>query len=147
MTAGKNILLGLLVVFVAILGYFVLKGKVSIPLYPSTSSRTLTVNLNELGGSGEKGTAKITETSGKVMVTLDLSGAPQGVSQPAHIHKGACPGVGEILYSLSFPKDGKSETTLNLSLDNFLKDLPLAVNVHKSASEAKVYFSCGDIKP
>lgn len=113
-----------------------------------TTSQTpgeIKINLEEETDSGESGTATIKEVEGKTMVVLDLTGAPKGVTQPAHIHEGSCPGVGAIKYPLTSVVDGKSETTLDVGLDQLLSEVPLAINVHKSVAEAKVYVSCGDI--
>lgn len=118
------------------------------PTTPTTTGLTVTVNLAAQNNSGESGTATLTEMEGgKTKVVLNLSGAPQGIVQPAHIHAGACPNPGAVVFPLTFPTNGQSETILDVSLrDGILGRLPLAVNVHKSASEANVYFSCGDIK-
>lgn len=147
---GKNSVLVVLVVLLIVLGgiYFIFWGgkeKPKIPFLPSTPKPSLTLKLDELGGSKEYGTATLKEESGKLTVILELNGAPGGVSQPAHIHKGACPGVGEVVYPLTNLVNGKSETTINTTLEEMYSQLPLAINVHKSTSEAKVYFSCGNI--
>lgn len=105
----------------------------------------ITIQLNEENNSGELGTATLKDTEGKIMVTLNLTGAPKGVAQPAHIHEGSCPGVGAVKYPLTSASDGRSETTLNISLEKLLSQLPLAVNVHKSASQAGVYIACGNL--
>lgn len=105
----------------------------------------ITIQLNEENNSGELGTATLKDTEGKVMVALNLTGAPKGVAQPAHIHEGSCPGVGAVKYPLTSASDGRSETTLNISLEKLLSQLPLAVNVHKSASQAGVYIACGNL--
>lgn len=103
------------------------------------------VNLAEQNDSGEYGTATLTEVDGKVHVVLSLTGAPQGVTQPAHIHLASCANIGGVVYPLTFPVNGVSETTLDVTLDGLLEQLPLALNVHKSATEADVYVACGDI--
>ena len=143
----------MIVVAVAILGFMMLQGqkpKVT-PRVTETPSPTpamsegVTINLKEQNESSESGTASLVEKDGKVMVTLNLTGAAEGVVQPAHIHMGSCPNVGEVKYPLTSPVDGKSETTLEVSLDQLKGDTPLAINVHKSASEAKIYVACGDL--
>lgn len=113
---------------------------------PSASPNEVTVTLSEQNNSKESGTATLMEVDGKVKVTLKLTGVPSGVAQPAHIHTGACPDVGAVKYPLTSPVDGMSETTLDLTLTQLKSELPLGINVHKSAAEAKVYVSCGDLK-
>ncbi len=111
----------------------------------SAPSSEVVVNLAIQNNSTESGTATLKEEGGKVKVTLKLTGAPAGVTQPAHIHVGKCPDVGAVKYPLTSPVDGMSETTLDVTLAQLKSELPLGINVHKSAAEAKVYISCGDI--
>lgn len=111
----------------------------------SSMTRSYSVNLSEQNDSGEYGTATLREEGGKVKVTLSISGAPQDVTQPAHIHMGSCPEVGAVKYPLTFPINGTSETTLDTTLDQLKSQLPLSINVHKSAEEAKMYVACGDL--
>lgn len=112
---------------------------------PATAAEPLTIPLMAQSNSGESGFATLTEEGGKVKVSLIISGEPDGVEEPAHIHLGACPKPGEVKYPLTPVADGISETTLGIPLATILSGLPLAVNVHKSAAEAKVYVACGDI--
>jgi hypothetical protein len=103
-----------------------------------------TVTLSEENGSGETGTATLEEVNGKVQVTVALSGYPtDGTPQPAHLHVGACPGVGAVKYPLTPIVGGASVTMLDVSLSDLKAQLPLALNVHKSAKEAGVYTACG----
>jgi len=111
----------------------------------TTMPEKVTVILASQNNSGESGTATLEETAGKVKVTLNLTGAPAGVTQPAHIHTGTCANIGGVLYPLTFPVDGVSETTLNVTLAQLKEQMPLALNVHKSQAEASVYYSCGDL--
>lgn len=113
---------------------------------PAPSARTITVPLSSQNNSGESGTATLTDVNGKTNVVIAVSGAPSGVTQPAHIHTGTCAAIGAVTYPLTFPVNGKSETTLNVSLDTLLGQLPLAINIHKSVAESSVYVACGDIK-
>ena len=112
---------------------------------PSAVMTDITVTLSEQNKSGEVGTATLSEVDGKVKVTLNLTGAPADVTQPAHIHVGACPDVGAVKYPLTSPVNGVSETMLDVTLAQLKSELPLGINVHKSAKEASVYVSCGDL--
>lgn len=112
---------------------------------PSATPSEISVTLSGQNKSGESGTATLMEVEGGVKVTLKLTGAPAGVTQPAHIHVGACPDVGAVKYPLTSPVDGMSETMLDVTLATLKSELPLGINVHKSATEAKVYISCGDL--
>ena len=113
-------------------------------LYQNPSNK-MTITLAAQNNSGESGNAVLEENNGQTMVTLALDNAPAG-PQPAHIHIGACPEPGAVVYPLTNVVNGASKTSLNLSLADLRAQLPLAVNVHKSPAEAKVYFACGDLK-
>lgn len=149
---NKNLLIGIVVLVVVFVGYRMFSNKQQTTPAPSTPEVTaspspseVVINLAAQNQSSESGTATLAEVNGKVKVTLKLTGAPAGVAQPAHIHAGACPNVGAVKYPLTFPVDGMSETVLDVTLAELKSQLPLGVNVHKSAAEAKIYVSCGDL--
>lgn len=113
---------------------------------PEEMRSKVTITLSELNGSGESGTAILEEVDGKVTVTVNLTGFPaDGVSQPAHLHVGECPGVGAVKYPITSLVNGTSVTMLDVTLAQLKSELPLALNVHKSAAEAKVYTACGGL--
>jgi len=95
--------------------------------------------------SNEAGTAILTEEIGQTKVEINLTGFTKDIVQPAHIHLGDCPGVGSVKYPLTSITNGESTTTLPVTLDQLKKELPLAINIHKSASEVSVYTACGPI--
>lgn len=105
----------------------------------------VTVKLGAENDSGETGTATLTPEGNKTKVAIELSNGPQGVAQPAHIHMGTCDKLDKApKWKLNAIKNGKSVTLVPVSLDTILKD-KTAINVHKSAAEAQVYVSCGNI--
>lgn len=153
---NKNFLIGIGVVVLFVVGYMMFSNKqqpapqpavttTQETTSPSVTTSEVTVTLSEQNKSGESGTATLMEVDGKVKITLKLIGVLKDVTQPAHIHVGSCPDVGAVKYPLTSPVDGKSETMLDVTLDQLKSELPLGINVHKSASEAKVYVSCGDL--
>lgn len=115
-------------------------------IYDIASPKEITVFLNEQSNSNESGTATLTEVDDQTLVTLTLTGALQGVSQPAHIHEGSCPNVGEIIYPLSQIVNGRSETMIEATLEQILNQLPLAINVHRSTSQSNIYVACGNLQ-
>jgi len=114
---------------------------------PTDQLGTQIIPLRSVSGSGvsQNGTAILTEEDGRVRVVLTLNQAEGLANQPAHIHVGSCPGVGQIAYPLNNVVDGQSETILNTTLARLQEQLPLAINVHKSESELDVYTSCGEL--
>ena len=104
------------------------------------------ITLNALNNSSQSGRATLTDVDGKkTKVVVEVGSGPAGIAQPAHIHVGACPNPEAVTYPLKNVVNGRSETMLEVSLLTLKEKLPLAVNVHKSAAEVKVYVSCGDL--
>ena len=105
----------------------------------------VTVALTPQNGSSESGTATLTEEGTKTKVTVAVKGAPAGVPQPLHVHKGTCAQLDpKPAYGLAALTDGKSETTIDVSLAA-LQAGGFAVNGHKSAQEVSTYVFCGNI--
>ena len=154
---NKNLTYVLVGILVLVGAWFLLFNKPSQPTpqpattktgqtaSPSATPKEISVTLSERNDSGQSGTATLMEENGKVKVVLILTGAPADVTQPAHIHMGSCPEVGAVKYPLTSPVNGSSETMLNVTLDQLRSGMPLAINVHKSQPEVKVYVSCGDL--
>lgn len=111
----------------------------------STMTKVMTVNLTAQNKSGQIGTATLKEVNGQTVVTVNLTGAPVS-AEPDHIHIGSCPTPGSVKYPLNSVVNGKSETTINTTIDNLKKQLPLSINVHKSAADIATYVACGDLK-
>jgi hypothetical protein len=112
----------------------------------SDGPKSVNVKLSQQNKSKESGTAKLTPAGDKTKVEISLKGAPKGVSQPAHIHEGSCAKLDpKPKYALQNVVDGKSTSEVPVSISELQKG-NLAINVHKSADEVKVYVACGDIK-
>jgi hypothetical protein len=102
------------------------------------------IALGEQNGSGQSGTATLEAAGdGMTKVTIELSNPPAD-PQPAHIHTGACPDVGDVAHALDNVEGGTSETDVPVTIED-LQAGDFAVNVHKSEAEADVYVACGDI--
>jgi Cu/Zn superoxide dismutase len=113
---------------------------------PSAESTKVRIALRAQSGSGESGTARLTRAgAGKTVVLVQLDNAPKE-AQPAHIHRGTCDELDPTpAYPLADVKNGRSRSEVNASLQTLLRD-SYAINVHKSAAEAKTYVACGEIR-
>jgi hypothetical protein len=108
--------------------------------------KVVRVTLIDENGSGEDGSAQLTDQGdGTTKVELLMLNAPEGAEQPAHIHKGTCTTLDpKPAYPLETIKEGKSTTIVKVTLADLAKE-KYAINVHKSAAEASVYVSCGNL--
>lgn len=99
-----------------------------------------------LGGFSGSVAVVLTPKGEKTEVVITMVGGSAGGKHPAHIHVGACPMPGAVKYPLSPVVNGTSVTMVDASIEQLWGMLPLAINVHKSATEAKIYLACADIK-
>jgi thiol-disulfide isomerase/thioredoxin len=107
---------------------------------------TMKYSLASQNNSGETGTVTFSEDeSQKTKVVIEITGAPKEAVQPSHIHMGSCENIGNVKYPLTDVINGKSETILAISFDDLWKEVPFAVNVHKSANESKIYVACNNV--
>lgn len=105
----------------------------------------ITVQLTPQNNSGESGTATLSEDGPKTKVAVEVKGAPAGVAQPLHVHKGTCANLDpKPIYGLTTLTNGKSETTIDVPLST-LETGGFAINGHKSAQDVKTYVFCGNI--
>ena len=114
-------------------------------LPPEDSGPSIVLTVNEQNQSGVKGKATLMESAGRAKIILELTGAPQGVVQPAYIHAGQCPHPGLPKYPLVNVKKGFSQTVLNISVSELMDQLPLAISVRMSEVEGESDVACGDI--
>ena len=104
------------------------------------------LNCTSQKNSGEQGTATLTDVEGGLEVAIALTGAPAGIAQPAHIHVGSCATIGSVRFPLVAVTNGVSKTKfVNMTIDELLKQSPLAINVHKSESDIQTYVACADV--
>lgn len=122
------------------------KEQAALELQKKLEKMRQVVVLSEIKKSGESGTATLQGLEdGTLTVTIQTTGFTPDVPQPAHIHVGSCPGVGAVKYPLTALVNGASTTKLSVSYDALLREVPLAINVHKSEKQVSVYTACGDI--
>jgi len=106
----------------------------------------VTITMSAQNGSGEDGTATLTQTAAGLQVVVSLKNAP-ATAQPAHVHPGTCANLNPApQYPLTSVVSGSSTTVLKgVTLEQLLSGT-FAINVHKSTSDLGTYVSCGDIK-
>ncbi len=123
-----------------------LLGVMLLVLATMGAAEALTVQLKPQNNSGESGTATLTDAgNGKTKVQVTVTGAPSGVAQPMHIHKGTCAQLDpKPTYGLPALTAGKSEATVDVPLKTLQSD-KYAINGHKSGQEVSVYVYCGEI--
>src|SRR3990167_7304334 len=88
---------------------------------PSNDNRTFVVQLKAQNNSKQNGVARLKMEGDKVKVEINVSSSTKDVQQPAHIHLGSCTSLGDVKYALNNVVNGKS------------------------ATEASVYYACGDV--
>lgn len=111
----------------------------------TVEERQMSVPLRAQNNSGESGMAVIRDQNGKTLVEVSMQREPSGASQPMHFHIGTCKAPGAIRYPLNSVVNGRSTTLLNISYGTFLTQLPLIINVHKSAAQSNIYVACGTV--
>jgi len=84
----------------------------------AVTSETVTVELEAVNNSGVSGKATLTPVDNNTKVVINLTGAPEGIAQPAHIHQGTCENLGGPKYPLEAVKNGESETTVDVKLND-----------------------------
>ncbi len=118
----------------------------SLPAAALAQSGIATVTLAEENNSGVSGTATLTDNDdGTTTVRVRLRGGPKGGVHPEHLHEGTCKGtIPTVRYPLNDIVDDESETRIDATLDD-LSQVPLFINVHKSADELDVVIACGGV--
>lgn len=142
----KNAILLIVIIALIVVGFFGFKAMQKGDEIVTEEGRTVQISLAEQNASGVSGTATLSDKEGVLVVSLSMSGTPAGSLQPAHIHLGSCSALGNPRFTLNDVSGGTSETELvGVTVAQILSELPLSVNVHKSAQESSVYVACGDI--
>lgn len=109
----------------------------------NTSGSSVTVTLMAQMGSGQSGTAVLTDKGNTTDVVITTAGGTDSGSQAAHIHTGTCGSNGAIAYPLNNVQGGTSTTTINVKLSSLTGGRNY-INVHSSADIANIQ-ACGNI--
>ncbi len=111
---------------------------------PVAGQDTITIDMQEVDGSGQSGSADITSDGDQVTVSIEIDPGPDGEPQPVHIHEGDCRDLGDVAYPLEDVVDGVSESTADVSINELISG-EYAINVHLSEDEMDVYVACGTL--
>lgn len=106
------------------------------------SERLQLQTLNDSGVTGSVTMAAIGDQRTLVEIEVDPAGH---ASMPAHIHPGTCDDlVPQPKYPLQNVVDGVSVTEVPASLDELLRG-GVALNIHRSNEEMRIYAACVDL--
>jgi hypothetical protein len=108
----------------------------------SAATQETTLEVGSYGDSQVSGQAIVQGLNEKTRISLDLSTPNTGGSQMAYIHSGTCESLGGIKYPLNFQAGIKSDTILDVPLDELKTQQPLAIQVHKSSTEFNKLVAC-----
>ncbi len=105
-----------------------------------------TLAMHGLNGSGQNGTATITDRGGKVFVSVSLANEPASASEPSHVHFGKCPTIKAIpAYNVGPILNGRAKSGVALSWAT-INSGKYVIMVHESAAAMGTYVSCANIK-
>ena len=100
--------------------------------------------FNPMHASGQQGTVVMTPMGNKTKVVINLTGAPEGAIEPAHVHKGNCAHPGAVIIPLTDVVAGHSTTVVNKPIAQ-VSMTGDSINVHKSAAQLNLYVACADL--
>lgn len=125
---------------------FITAGVLCAAVLPASAAHPdVTIKMHAQNGSGEWGTATLTDLGGQTRVVIALQHENTTGNQPAHIHMGPCAKLNPApKYLLKNVILGHSNTTIDVPIAKLL-GAHMAVNVHESAKNLGRYVSCGDI--
>jgi hypothetical protein len=105
--------------------------------------RTIEVELADLEGSGQSGTATLTELGeNRTRVAIELHGTPGGL-QPADVREGSCDRItNEPGFELTPLADGRSESEIDVGLTT-LQESDYVLVVQRSEQEPDAHVACG----
>lgn len=121
-------------------------GMLGAAVLPASAAHPdVTIKMHAQNGSGEWGTATLTDLGAQTRVVIALQHENTTGNQPAHIHMGPCSHLNPApKYFLKNVILGHSNTTINVPIAKLL-GAHMAVNVHESKEKIGRYVSCGDI--
>ena len=114
--------------------------------YTSSAASTARYAVEAQEDSGVSGSVLIADYGGRSVVTLTLSGTPDGGTHPAELRVGNCGEEGEVVLPLENVNGdtGLSTTVTDVSFDD-ITEADHALNVYLSPDETQSAVSCGEV--
>ena len=114
--------------------------------YRSPASRTARYAISAQEDSGVSGSVLVAEYESQTVVTLTLSGTPEGGTHPAELRAGDCGEAGEVILPLENVNGstGFSTTVTDTSFDAITEDNH-ALNIYLSPDDTDAAVACGEV--
>ncbi len=109
--------------------------------------QSVTIKLNELQGSGDFGTATLTEvSSNQVRIVIQMGGTmPMEHNHPVDVYTGSCTNIDpKPVFPLNAVTNGQSDTTISISMTALMAGR-YAIILHESPAALASHTACGDI--
>ena|ERR1700722_9463254 len=132
---------------VTLLGAVSLAGVAVAQIDPDDSGLGTKLGMSPQNNSGEAGTVTLFRRPHEsTLVVLNISGEPEGRTQPAHIHRGhECDSIDpKPAFGLAPVINGVSKTLVHAPESKLLSG-NYVVNVHLSPQNIPHYVSCGEL--
>lgn len=125
---------------------FIATGLLCAAVLPASAAHPdVTIKMHAQNGSGENGTATLTDLGGRTRIVIALMHENTTGNQPSHVHMGPCAHLNPApKYPLKNVVLGHSNTVVDVPIAKLL-GAHMAINVHESAKNLGRYVSCGDI--
>lgn len=123
----------------------VLAASLAASTTASAAQGSETIVLHARQGSGEHGTATLTQRGSDLVVVIAVSGFPRnGTPQAAHLHTGTCEHLGtKRPYELNPVVNGRSTTTLHGADLDALGRAGDSISIHKLLANISLHVACG----
>ena len=102
----------------------------------------VTIQLQEMNGSGKTGTAELHPGAASTDITIALE-PPQGDNETIHIHKGTCDSPGEVAHDIGFTTAGLGQGQAFVNLPE-LTTGEYVLDIHSAKNPDEVIM-CGAI--
>ena len=131
---------------VAVVATFAVSSAAVAQIDPDDSGSGTKLGMAEQNNSGQPGSVTLFARGSSTLVVVDLSGEPQGRTEPAHIHRGRdCDSIDpKPAFGLAPAVNGVSHTLVKAPESRLLSG-NYVVNVHASARKIAHYVSCGEL--